>query len=231
MKPNSSNRWDWPVAGLLVAAIFTAAVRLDTTSWTPDLGYVEGLAVIGTILGLALGISQFKPGVVRWLVAGYTLVLVPTQLSRVITGEKTALGQLVSLGGRLVASIGFLFDGKKIEDHIFFVTLMCILFWAVGVYSGYRLVRHPGVFPVLLPSTLPVLIIQYYDGYKTERIWGLALYFFLALLLTGRMNLLKSRERWEPRWWRWMWTSPGSTRWRSTERPKSSMFVTCRVVN
>ena len=197
MKPKSSYRWDWPVAGLLVAAIFTAAVRLDTTSWTPDLGYVEGLAVIGVILGLALGISQFKPAVVRWLVTGYTLVLVPSQLSRVITGEETALGQLASLGGRLVASMGFLFDGKKIEDHIFFVTLMCILFWAVGVYSGYRLVRHPDVFPVLLPSTLPVLIIQYYDSYKTERIWGLALYFFLALLLTGRMNLLKSRERWE----------------------------------
>jgi transglutaminase-like putative cysteine protease len=49
----------------------------------------------------------------------------------------------------------------------------------------------------LLPSTLPLLIIQYYDGYKAERIWGLAFYFFLALILTGRINLLKSRQRWD----------------------------------
>lgn len=197
MKQNSSYRWDWLAAGLLVAAIFTASVRLDTTSWTPDLGYVEALAVLGTILGLTLGFSRFRAAALRWLVAGYTLVLVPAQLSRIIVDEKTAIGQLASLGGRLAASFGFLFNGKAIEDHIFFVTLMCVLFWAVGIYSGYRLIRQPAIFPVLLPSTLPILIIQYYDGFKAGRIWGLALYFFLALLLTGRMNLLKSRQRWE----------------------------------
>jgi len=197
MKPEPSNRWDWPVAGLLVALVFTAAVRLDTTEWTPDLGYVETLAVAGAILGLALGFSQFKSAAMRWLLLGYSLVIIPAQLCRAITGEKTALGQLGSLFGRLGASFGFLFNGKAIVDPIFFVTLMCVLFWAIGIYSGYRLLRRPAIFPVLLPSTLPVLIIQYYDGFKTEHIWGVAFYFFLAILLAGRINLLKSRERWE----------------------------------
>ena len=196
MKPYWYSRWDWPSAALLISAVFTVAVRLDTTNWTPDLGYVESLAVLGTILGLALGLSRFKPPALRWLVGFYTIFSVPLQLSRIITGEKTALGQLASLGGRLLASLLFLISGKAIGDHIFFVSLMSILFWGVGIYSGYKLIRDRAIFQVLLPSTLPILIIQYYDGYKPDRIWGLAFYFFLALMLSGRINLLNSRDRW-----------------------------------
>jgi transglutaminase-like putative cysteine protease len=197
MKTNNlDSRWDWPSAALLIAAVFTVAVRLDTTNWTPDLGYVESLAVLGTILGLALGLSQFKAPAMRWLVGLYSIFFVPFHLSRIITGEKTALGQLASLGGRLSASINFLMNGKAIEDHIFFVTIMAILFWAIGIYSGYKLIRSRAILTVLLPSSVPILVIQYYDGYVPERIWGMAFYFFLALMLAGRINLLNSREGW-----------------------------------
>jgi len=197
MKADINSRWDWLAAVLLVAAIFIAAVRLNATNWTPDLGYVDLLSVLGTVLGLALGYSRFRRPALRWLVFGYTIVIVPAQLCRLIVGEKTAIGQLASLGGRFVASFGSLFSGKPIEDHLFFVTLMVVLFWAIGIYSGYRLVRDSAILAVLLPSTLPILIIQYYDGFKPDRIWGLALYFFTALLLVGRINLLNARQRWE----------------------------------
>ena len=199
MNTNRYSHWDWPVALLLVAAVFVTAIRLEITNWTLDLVYVGIFALLGSILGLALGVSQFKRRGLTWLVTGYTLVIVPAQLSGIITSEKTALGQWASLTGRLAVSFAFLFNGKAIEDHLFFVTLMSILFWAIGIYSGYRLIRRPAIFPVLLPSTIPILIIQYYDGYKTGRIWGLAVYFFIALILIGRMNFLKNRERWEQR--------------------------------
>ena len=197
MNTNRYSRWDWPVALLLVAAVFVTAIRLEITNWTLDLIYVGIFAVLGSILGLALGVSQFKRRGLTWLVTGYTLVIVPAQLSGIITSEKTALGQWASLTGRLAVSLAFLINGKAIEDHLFFVTIMSVLFWAIGIYSGYRLIRRPAIFPVLLPSTIPILIIQYYDGYVPEHIWGLGLYFFLALMLVGRINLLNSRERWE----------------------------------
>src|SRR5664279_1091978 len=182
MKANLHIRWDWASAALLISALFTSSVRLDTTNWTPDLGYVESLAVLGTILGLGLGLSKFKRSGQVWLAVLYTIVMIPTHLSRIITGEETALGQLASLGGRLAISLGLLFNNKPINDHIFFVTLMSILFWGIGIYSGYQLIRSRDIFKVLLPSTLPILIIQYYDSFTPERIWGLALYFFLALM-------------------------------------------------
>lgn len=197
MKATPIYRLDWLSTTLVVLLVFTAAVRLDTTGWTPDLGYVESLAVMGVVLGLALALSHFKMGTSRWLAVFYSLFLLPMQLSKTITGEKTGLGQLASLGGRLVVSIQLLFNHKPIEDYIFFVVLMGILFWFVGMYSGYKLVKGRATLHVLLPSTIPILVIQYYDGYIPERIWGLAVYFFLALFLAGRINLLNSRDRWE----------------------------------
>jgi len=192
-------RWDWPAALILIAVVFTSAVRLESTNWTPDLSYVGTFGFLGSILGLALGVSQFQKRALNWLVTGYTLVFIPWRLSGIVTGEKTELGQLASFIGRLAVSFVYLFNGKVIEDHLFFVTLISILFWAIGIYSGYRLIRQPAVLPVLLPSIIPILIVQYYDGYNVGRIWGLAVYFFLALLLIGRMNLLSSKERWEQR--------------------------------
>jgi transglutaminase-like putative cysteine protease len=197
MNEKRYSHWDWPVALLLVAAVFTVAVRLGSTNWTPDLGYVAIFSVLGSCLGLALGISQFQWRGLSWLIIGYTLVVLPAQLSGIITSEKTALGQLASFGGRLVVSFAFLFGGKAIEDHLFFVTLMSTLFWAIGIYTGYRVMRRRAILPVLFPSIVPILIIQYYDGYNPDRIWELAIYFFIALLLIGRINFLRNHEQWE----------------------------------
>ncbi|MEI7844222.1 MAG: transglutaminase-like domain-containing protein [Chloroflexota bacterium] len=197
MKTYSYTQFDGLAAGLLISAVFTAAVRLDTTNWTPDLGYVEVLAVLGTVLGLAMGLSQFRRFYLQLLLVLYTIFVIPMHLSRIIIGEETVIGQLASLFGRLSVTIGNLLGGKPIEDYIFFVTLMSIIFWFIGIFSGFRLIRNRTIFSVLLPTTIPILIIQYYDGFKPDRIWGLAFYFFLALMLTGRINLLNSRERWE----------------------------------
>lgn len=196
MKARSYYSWDWLVVILLVMAIFTVSVRLDATGWTPDLGYVESTAVFGAILGAVLGISSFKISQVRWMVFLYSIFLLPLHLSRVVHGENTALGKLISLANRVYAVIVLLIGRKPIEDHIFFVVLMAALFWGIGLYCGYQLMRGGTVFSIIFPPTLFILIIQYYDGYKLERIWGLGFYFFLILMLVGRINLLNSRNRW-----------------------------------
>jgi transglutaminase-like putative cysteine protease len=197
MKMYSRPRWDWPAAALIIAVVFTAAVRLDATGWTPNLGQVEALAVMGAILGMLLGLSNFKKYGIRRLIWAYSVAILPIYLSRIVTGEETAMGRIISLAGRLWASISLILEKKPVEDYIFFVTLMSILFWGIGIYSGYQLIRSRSILKVLTPSILPMVIIQYYDGYKAERIWGLAFYFFLGLLLTGRLNLLNSRDDWE----------------------------------
>lgn len=196
MNSKSYSRWDWFSAMLLIFIVFSVSVRLNTTHWTADLGYVESMAVLGTILGLAVGVSHFKKSTQGWLVFFYTIAIVPANLSRIISGENTQLGQMTSLLGRLYVSFSLLFTGKPVPDSIFFVSQMAVIFWLVGLVSGINLMRTRSILQILLPSLLPLLLIQYYDGYQPERIWSVALYFFLGLMLAGRINLLNSRTRW-----------------------------------
>jgi hypothetical protein len=184
-KKNSPLRWDWYVGIIFVALLYTGAGRLSVTNWTKELGYVETVAILGAILGLALGISQFNRRIVRWLVFEYSIVFIPLQMTRLVTGEMEATERLSSAGGRLAYTFGQFFTAQPIEDPIFFVTLMAVLFWAIGIYSGYRLMRGGGLLGVIIPPTIPLLVVQYYDGFRADRIWMVAFYFFLVLLLIG----------------------------------------------
>jgi transglutaminase-like putative cysteine protease len=195
----SHHHWDWYMAILLVALVCTSAGRLSVTNWTLELRYVEPMAVLGAILGLALGFSHFDRRITRWLVFEYSLVFLPLQIMRIVTGEMPVMEQLYSAGGRLLYSFDLFFRGKPIEDPIFFVTLMSILFWAIGIYSGQRLMRDGGLLGILVPPTVPLLVVQYYDGFRADRLWVIAFYFFLVLLLVGRINLLRNQKNWQGR--------------------------------
>ncbi len=196
MRPGASRQWDWYAAILLVAIVYTSVVRLSITNWIRELGYVESVAVLGTILGLALGISWFKRHIAGWLVSAYTLFLIPWQMTRVVSGEMSALERLASSGERLALTFGQLFSAKRIDDPIFFIMLMSILYWAIGVYCGYRLMRDNRLLGVLIAPTIPLLVVQYYDASHLDRLWIIGFYFFLVLLLIGRVNLLEKQKTW-----------------------------------
>ena len=189
-------RWDWYAAILLVALAYTAAVRLSITNWTRELGYVEGVVVLGTLLGLALGYSRFGGRMVALLAGGYTLAQTGWQLTRVADPQLGLLDQLANGIARLAVTFGQLLDGKKIDDPIFFLAVVSLLFWGIGLSSGYGLVRGQRLFAILVAPTLPLLVVQYYDTNELNRLWIVAFYFFLLLLLIGRVNLLEKQAAW-----------------------------------
>ncbi len=197
MKQEETTFWDWFAALLTVVVVFTAAARLAATNWVPNLTVVETLTLYGALLGLALGASKFGRRTTRWMVFAYTAILLPWQLSQTIIGEETALQRVSSLGGRLGAAFIQLLSSKSIDDPLFFLTLMAALFWFIGLYSAYQLLRHPDALRLLVPSTLALLLVQYYDAAHAERIWFVAFFFFAALLLIGRVNIVTNRRRWE----------------------------------
>lgn len=195
MKTNHVRAWDWPVAVLLVLLLYVAAARLSITGWTAGLWSVEGISVLGAVLGLALGASKFQKPALRWLFAGYSLMIFPWVLGGLIQGEKTIIGQFASLAGRLVATVLSAWRGEPVTDSLFFVAAMSILFWCIAAFSGYQAMRHANTFGAVVPAMLPLLVTQYYDSYYTGRIWVVAIFFLLAILLVGRLNLVKNRER------------------------------------
>jgi transglutaminase-like putative cysteine protease len=196
MTNKNSTLWDWQSSTILIFLMLTVAVRLENTNWAADLGYVESIAIAGTVLGFLIGASRFSGFQKGLLVFFYSLVYLPLALSNILEVESTGLAKLLSLTGRLQVAIDQVIQAQPVPDALFFVTLMAILFWFLGISSGYQLLQNRDVNKILLAPTVVVLVIQYFDGLVTDRIWNLAVYFFLSLVLVGRINLLRSRDRW-----------------------------------
>lgn len=191
--------WDLPAAALLLALVLTSAGRLGATRWIPDLERVQMLAIIGTLLGLALGQSLFQHRMVTLLAAGYTLVSIPLQLALVME-PNIALGErLIAIGMRLRDALNVFAQGEAVEDPIFFLTLLAVLFWGIGLASGYALIRKGNYLMAVLPGGLVIVVVQTYDHEAARRVGFLAFYLFLALVLLGRMNYLYHQEVWRQR--------------------------------
>jgi len=173
-----------------------ASARLAATDWVPHLTFAIPLALLGCLLGLALGASTFGRWGVTWLVVGYSLVVLPWQLSYVTRDASDWVERLASLAGRIRLSLALLGDGKQVDDFVIFLIFVCILFWGLAIFSGYALTRRQDPLSALLPGGLAIVLISVYDYYAASRVTYLAFYLFLALALFGRLNFVRSRKEW-----------------------------------
>lgn len=198
MDPKPAWRWDWPAAILVFLLIESSAARLVTTDWTPFLYFTESLAALGTLLGLLLGHSSFRRGVL-WLAAGYTLTLIPWQLTGAVDLDLPMRERLAEVGVRLLSSLGEFLQRRPVADPLFFVAFVSLLFWILSVAAGYWLVRHHHFLAATVPAGIGLLVVQAYDHFEPRRLWWLATYLVFALLLLGRLYFLESRAGWKKR--------------------------------
>jgi transglutaminase-like putative cysteine protease len=73
---------------------------------------------------------------------------------------------------------------------------MTIAFWIFSASAAFQLVRRQNYLAAVLPSAVGLLIIQSYDNAVQGRVWILAFFAFVALLLLGRMNFLQNQKSW-----------------------------------
>jgi transglutaminase-like putative cysteine protease len=199
MQKTRSLRLDW-LSIFLVTALFQVAVtRLIVTRWTDFLIFSQSLTTIGAVLGLALGYSQFEKKWVKWLAIGYSLVLVPWQLTLAIKGDVLLSEKLISVGGRLLFSLGQFFRHEIVDDGLLFVTFISIVTWSISLISGYFWTRHQNYLVTVLPAGIFTIVIQLYDSYNNSRIVLVGMYMLLALILLGRVHYLSNRDSWRAR--------------------------------
>lgn len=191
--------WDWTSVALLFLMVETSASRLVATNWTEFLFLGQTMAYIGYTVGTALGYSRFKVRIARWISFLYMVVFLPLQWTLVIDQKTSLEEQFTSLGGRLYFSYSDFFAGRPVEDPIFFITLITLGFSIVGASAGFWLVRRQNYLAAVLPSAVVLLVIQAYDNFGEGRIWIIALFAFLALLLLGRLTHLTNRNSWQER--------------------------------
>jgi len=194
-----SRWWDWAAIGLLFVLLQTVAARLVSTSWTPFLYLTQTCTYIGFVVGTVLGFSQFQRRTVRWLTFFYMLIMLPLQWTLVIDQQVSLEEQLASVAGRLFFSVSDFFGRRPVEDPFFFVAIMTITFWMISSSAGFQLTRRQNYLAAVLPSAIGLLIIQNYDNSGEGRIWILAFFAFVALLLLGRLNFLENQKSWRER--------------------------------
>ena len=194
-----SRWWDWAAIGLLFILLQTVASRLVATTWTPFLYLVQTFTYIGFIVGTALGYSTFQRRVVRLLTFFYMLIMLPLQWTLVIDQQASLEEQFASVAGRLYFSTADFFTRHPVEDPIFFVALMSIAFWIISSWAGFTLVRNQNYLGAVLPAAIGLIIIQNYDGFVAGRLWFLAFFAFIALLLLGRLHFLQNKQSWRER--------------------------------
>ncbi len=197
MQTHPKRPWDWLLAILLIAAMLTSAGRLAVTSWTMELETAQVMAGLGALLGLVIGASRFERRGLIGLALGYGLVIYPWYLGWVELPNVPAMERMLSLGGRLLFSIGLLFRGEPVKDHLFFVTLLSIIYWAISVGAGFTLQRRANLLGALVPAGVVLLVVHSYDSFFTQRIAFVAVYIFLSLALAGRLYYLKQRAAWQ----------------------------------
>ena len=194
-----SRWWDWAAVALHFVLLQTVASRLVATTWTPFLYLTQTFTYMGFVIGMALGYSTFHRRTVRFLNFLYMLVLVPLQWTLVIDQNTSLEEQFASVGGRLYFATSDFLARQPVEDPLFFVALMSIAFWIISSLAAFALVRNQNYLGAILPASIGLLVIQNYDGGVAGRLWFLAFFAFIALLLLGRLQFLQNKLSWRAR--------------------------------
>lgn len=189
--------WDWLAAVLLLFTIYLASLRLSATEWVDNLSGFHGVVVAGGLVGLLLGRTRLH-GLLCFLIsllAGAVALLL--QLGLQVTARGGLLVQMQNAIQRVQsAGIQFL-NGSNVPDAIFFLALMGLIFWFLGVNAGFRVGRRNDAWGAALPFVPLFITLQYYDGATTTRIWYLAVFMLAALLLAARMRVMGQQQSWK----------------------------------
>ena len=199
MEKLSTRRWDLPSAVFLFLAILFSAWRLQSTNWTDGLEHVRNVALLGLLVGLALGSSKYQKRGVAFLALGYMLVIFIWQWLGAIefAKEETYLGdRLLILAGRLLLGLSEFSAGRPVKDPVFFVALLCIPYWLTALISGYQMTRYANALASVLPGGILMFIIFVLHYTARDYSWLFGAYLFVTLLFLGRQKYLVDRKKW-----------------------------------
>lgn len=203
MNTKTQRWWDIPAALFLLGALFSAAVRLNATNWTEELGRVQLVVLLGAILGFALGKSIFSGRVTFGMGLVYSVFAIPWMLGLLMPAGGDWSFRLQLLYARLYWTTADFIRNQPVTDSILFITTMITLYWIASLLSAYRLVRHANPWLPLLALGGMILVIEYtMELYRFTTISGgffSFLYLVFCLILMGRLYYLKSKKEWEQR--------------------------------
>jgi transglutaminase-like putative cysteine protease len=196
MKRTSARLWDFPSAAILIFILLASSEGLYTTQWASGMGTAILLALVGVVLGLALGFSQFKRAAVFWFSFGYSLPIVFMVLGGIFYSKISWLERLADLSKRLTNSLLLIITSRPVHDTTLFVVFMALVFWIIGLMAGFALTRFGNFIAAVVPAGAVLVTIQLYNAGKGGGNVILAAYLLLGVLELGRMTYAQRRVYW-----------------------------------
>ncbi len=189
--------WDFTSLFLVVVILSSVCARLTATHWTKNLSITYTVIYLGLLSGIALGFSKY--GKTRSILFStyYGIFVVIWQLGSTINLDISWLDRLIIINNRIGITITNLLAQEPVLDNLFFLSLMSILFWIIGSYAGFTLIRSADPWKIIIPSGIGIVIIHSYDYFIEKRIWYLVVYLFFSLILIIRMVYLHHRQEWK----------------------------------
>ena len=92
----------------MFAAFWVVALRLEATGWSDDLARIKTFVFFGFILGYLLGLSTFERWGQIFISSLYTIIVIPWVLGSGMAAEIPWGERLVSMAGRISASLHYL---------------------------------------------------------------------------------------------------------------------------
>ncbi len=194
---NLSRIWDWSAVLLFLVALFITSRRLAITEWTEYLYIIQIVMVVAGISGLAFGYSRFSVRKIILFGFVYASFLIPWQLGLTLGRGILWTERLSSLFGRLVSTAKDLRANAVISDPLLFLVSMSILFWIIGMTAGYNLTRKANPWGLIVPAGITIVILHTYDFLIESRIWILAEFLFISLILVARVYYLENKKIWK----------------------------------
>jgi transglutaminase-like putative cysteine protease len=199
MEKTPARWWDTPSAILLFLIIQISVWRLQATNWVEHLYLVGNVAIIGLLVGMALGQSKFQRRNVLLISFGYMLVTCTWQWLNFIEfgrGQNYLGEQLLILLNKLLTALSEFAAGRAVNDSILILAMLSVLYWFAVLYSGYQLTRYAKALACILPSAGLMFIVNYYHYTTKDYSWMFGVFLFFTLLFIGRQKYITDKAKW-----------------------------------
>lgn len=181
----------------LIVMVFLSAYSLESTKWNEDLNTATGLALIGTLLGTALGISYFHKKELTFLVVVYSLIVLYSFFVGFPSSLHEMQGEWFIFQDRIIRVVRDIYAGNPVEDAILFVIGASVFYWFAALGAGIALARSKGPWLPLIFMSASLVITQFFQPKVYRSALLSATFFFLFLLLISRQRFLSSQNRWK----------------------------------
>ncbi|WP_299024365.1 transglutaminase domain-containing protein [uncultured Thermanaerothrix sp.] len=174
-----------------------AASHLSSTGWTDNLEKVTQAALVGGVLGLALGYSRFPRRLASAIGGAYTAFFIPWQLGLLIQDQSLWLARLNVLYARLYWATQQFLSNRPVTDPLLFLSSMLLLFWGTSLSAGYLQVRYGRPWIPLIIGGVSIVLVDIYHPTLGQKGTALATYGVLSLLLVTLLHYQRNAVQWE----------------------------------